>query len=1033
MQKFRSMKKQLILLLMLFTTISGVFSQAVSLTGTVKDKTGDPLPGVTIVIKGQATGTITDMDGNFNLQANQADVLVISFVGMQTQEITVGSSTTFNIVLNDDMVGLGEVVAVGYGTRKKESLTSAISNIKADEIVTTTHSSLAQALQGKVSGLQIRQNTGEPGSFDTGINIRGFGTPLYIIDGVPREGNSGFQKLNPEDIESISVIKDAAAAIYGLRAANGVVIVTTKKGKAGKTSFNYHGVAGVQSPTDVPEMASAGQYVEMVNRAREFSGLGPAYTEEEVAAYKAGLPGYEGTNWYDETFKKKAFQQQHNFSASGGNDKISYYTSVGYVEDQGLLKTDDLNYDKYTFRSNLTAQLTKNLKADIQIAGMRDKKTTPGANFFNIFKATRIADPTARPYANDNPEFPSLLAPSNLNPVAMSNRDISGYNEQVNKKFSSTIALNYEVPFVKGLTLTGRYSYDSNSYMAKNLNKSYELYNYIPDEDRYEGFMQNSPSKISNNWADYNLLNFQTQISYEKSINESHNLAATLVYEQQNTFERWAWLQREYDFYTNDQIDQGSLNNQMNSGNERETGSRSIIGRFNYDYKGKYLIEYAFRYDGSYRYHPDYRWGYFPVITGGWRVSEESFFKNALPFISNLKLRASYGIVGEDAGDPFQYVEGFTTSGGGGYEFEEGVYQTGAVAPSIVNPQLTWFESTIKDVGFDLGMWNNSFSLEFDVYERYREGLLTKRNISLPNTFGGELPQENLNSDRVRGFDFSVGYRNRIGDFNYEVRGNFNYARRNREYVERGPFTSSWDEWRHGTANRYDDIVWGYVVEGQFQDAEQIIFAPIQNGDLGNARELPGDFQYKDMNGDGVINGDDMVPQFYNATPKQHIGITLAAQWKGFDLTALFQGSAKYTVRFKEVYAEMFAFRGNTPAYFYDSWTQNDDGTWNSGEWPANRYNTDVGMLYAESEVWRKDASYFRLKTVDIGYTFKDQNWMTAVGLEKMRIYANGHNLYTWADDFVKPFDPEKIEGAYSAGLTYPLTMSFNVGVNMTF
>ena len=616
------------------------------------------------------------------------------------------------------MIGIGEVVAIGYGSKKKESLTSAISNIQSDEITTTTHSSLAQALEGKVSGLQIRQNTGEPGSYDTRINVRGFGTPLFIVDGVAREGSGGFQRLNPEDIESISILKDAAAAIYGLRAANGVIIVTTKKGQQGKTKFNYHGVFGVQSPTDVPKMATAAQYVEMVNRARVFSGLGPAYTEEEVQNYKNGVPGFEGTNWYDETFKKEAFQQQHNFSATGGNESVTYFTSLGWVQDNGLLKSNDIGYDKYTFRTNLTAQLTNDLKLDLQLSGLYDKKESPGESFYMIFKATRTGDPTAKPYANGNPDFPSLLMPSNQNPIAMSERDISGFNEQVNKWFRSTAVLTYDVPFVKGLSLIGRYSYDSNNYMGKSLNRSYDLYDYDAETDLYTGYTQQSPDRISNNWSDYNLLNYQTQIAYDGSFAEKHNVSATLVYEQQKTFERWAWLQREYDFFTNDQIDQGSLNNQQTSGNERERGSRSIIGRFNYDFKGKYLIEYAFRYDGSYRYHPDYRWGFFPVVTAGWRVSEESFFQNAFPVISNLKLRGSYGVVGEDAGDPFQYVEGFTTTGGGGYEFEDGVYQTGASAPPIVNPQLTWFESTITDIGFDLGMWRNAFSLEFDVYRK---------------------------------------------------------------------------------------------------------------------------------------------------------------------------------------------------------------------------------------------------------------------------------------------------------------------------
>ena len=1027
------MKKHVFICLLMIFSSTGLFAQSGNISGRITDKDGVPLPGVTIVIQGTTQGTTSDIDGKFTISAGVNAVLQFSFIGMQTKEVTVKDDSDLSIVLLDDMIGIGEVVAIGYGSKKKESLTSAISNIQSDEILTTTNSSLAQALQGKVSGLQIRQNTGEPGSFDTRINVRGFGTPLYVIDGVAREGGSGFQKINPEDIESISVLKDAAAAIYGLRAANGVIIVTTKKGKTGKTKFNYHGVWGIQSPTDFPEMATAAQYVEMVNRARVFSGLGPAYTDEEVENYRNRVPGFEGTDWYDETFKNQAFQQQHNFSATGGNESVSFFTSIGYVEDNGLLKSNDLGYNKYTFRSNLTAQLTKNLKADLQMSGRYDKKEQPGESIFMIFKATRTGDPTTKPYANNNPDYPSMLMPSNQNPVAMAERDISGYTENVNKNFQSTLALTYNVPGVDGLVLTGRYSYDSNNYMGKSLGKSYKLYDYDAETDKYTGYEQQSPTRISNSWSNYNLLNYQTQISYDKSFKEAHNVSATVVYEQQRTWVRDAWLQREYDFYTNDQIDQGSLNNQQTSGNEIETGSRSIIGRFNYDYKGKYLIEYAFRYDGSYRYHPDYRWGFFPVVTAGWRISEESFFQNTVPVISNLKIRGSWGIVGEDAGDPFQYVEGFTTSGGGGYEFENGVYQTGATAPGIVNPQLTWFESTIKDVGFDLGMFRNSFSVEFDLYERYREGLLARRNISLPNTFGGDLPQENLNSDRVRGFDVAVGYRNNAGDFYYEVKGNFNLARTNREYVERGPFTSSYDEWKNGTANRYDDVVWGYVLDGQFQNEEDVIFSPLQNGDLANGKELPGDFKYKDMNGDGIINGDDQVPLFYNGTPKMYYGLTLAAQWKGFDITALFQGSGNYTVRFQEVYAQMFAFRGNTPAYFYDSWTQNEDGSWNPGEWPANRYITDVGAMYAESEVWRKDASYFRLKTVDLGYTLRNQSWMKKIGVDNFRIYVNGHNLYTWADDFVKPFDPEKIEGAYSAGLTYPLTRSYNMGINITF
>ncbi len=1027
------MKKYVIICLVLLTGTLGIFAQSGTVSGTVTDSDGMPIPGVTVVVDGTTNGTITDEEGDFSISASVGNILVFSYIGMETMELEVTSLANLDVTMREDLAELDEVVVIGYGSQKKESLTAAISNIQSEEITTTKHSSLAMALSGKVSGLQIRQATGQPGRFDTRINIRGFGDPLYVIDGVVREGGSEFQRINPEDIESISVLKDAAAAIYGRRGGNGVIIVTTKKGKEGKPKFNYNASVGIQQPTNVPRMANAFEYVTMVNRARMFQGLGPAYDSATVAGYQQGLPGYEGTDWYDVTFKDYAYRQSHDFSASGGTDRVTYYASLGYQEDGGILKSNDLGYEKFTFRTNLTAKLTDNLSATVQLAGRHDFTFEPGGNFFNIFKDTRTADPTVPVYANGNPDYLGAVPPSNRNTIALSSRDISGYNETVNKNVQSSISLTYTVPWIKGLKLKGLYSFDTNNQMNKSLRKKHFLYAYDEVTESYTETEQSSPSQIRNTWRDFSQLNFQTQALFQRTFADVHDISLMVTYEQNNTDYRWASLSRDYAFYTNDQIALADQNNMQNDGNEVETGNKSYLGRFNYGYKGKYLIEYAFRRDGSYRYHPDQRWGNFQVVTAGWRVSEETFLQDALPIISNLKLRASYGVVGEDAGQPFQYVEGYSTSGGGGYEFTNDIWTVGASAPPIVNPDLTWFTSTITDIGFDLGLWKNAFTFEFDVYQRYREGLLARRNVSLPNTFGGSLPQENLNSDLVRGIELAAGLKRNVGEFFYQVRANYNLSRTMNVYVERGPFTSSYDKWRNGDSDRYNDVVWGYVVEGQFQDAEEIIMAPPQNGNDGNIQELPGDFKYKDVNGDGVINGEDQQPLFYDGNPKQYYGLTLSFSWRGFDLSALLQGAGKYTVRFREVYAEMFAFRGNTPAYFYDAWTLNDDGTWNEGTWPANRYIADVGAMYRESAMWRRDASYLRLKNIDLGYTFRNQGWTERLGIGSLRIYANVYNLFTIADDFVKPFDPEKIEGSYSAGLTYPLTKSYNFGINLTF
>ncbi|WP_215224695.1 SusC/RagA family TonB-linked outer membrane protein [Echinicola shivajiensis] len=1026
-----------IVLLLIGLSYAAIAQNSKQVTGKVTDENQEPIPGVSILLKGTSTGTVTDIDGIYSILIVEDDpTLEFSFVGFVKQSIPVAGRSIINVSLETDVAGLEEVVVVGYGTQKKESLTSAVSQIDSEKIETTTNASLAQKLQGKIPGLQIRQNSGQPGEFNTSINIRGFGgAPLYVIDGIPRDGSSEFQRLNSEDIESISVLKDASAAIYGVRAANGVIIVTTKKGNEGKAKFNYNGTVGVQSPTDVPRMSSASEWAQMRNDAALLGTGTPFYSEEILQNYINGVSGYESTDWYNETMKKNAFQYQHNLSASGGSDKTRYFISGGYFNQGGLLKTNDIKYERYTLRSNVTAKLTDNLEAKVFVAGRVDAQSQPGENFFNIFKGTRTTLPIESPYANNNSAYPGIVS-SGQNPVALSDRDLTGYNETTDKNIQSLVGLEYKAPFVEGLTLQGNIAYDFIQNNNKNLFKSYRLFEFDAGEGQYLSQTQRSGNaNISNRASDFNRLTLQGQISYERIIGD-HHLSGTMVYEQQQTWSRWMSALRYYDFYTNDQINFAGLNNQQAQGLEDKTGRISYVGKFNYDYKGKYLVEFAFREDGSYRYHPNSRWGFFPVGSLGWRLADEPFMQQ-IRWISDLKLRASYGMVGEDAGAPFQYVAGFSTSGGRGYEFENNSYTVGAVSPGIVNENLTWFTSKLLDIGVNLGLWNGRFNLEFDVYQRNREGLLAVRNQSLPNTFGGSLPEENLNSDQVRGLDMMLSYRNQTGGFNYGISGNFNYARTKNIYVERGPFLNSMDRWRGGNLDRYNDVVWGYDYLGQFQNEEQIIYAPIQNGDLGNSRELPGDFRYKDANNDGVINGDDMLPIFWNGTPKMFFGLTLDGKYKNFDFSLLFQGAAKYSVRFQEVYAEILAFKGsNTPAYFFDRWHKEDpynsDSEWVPGKWPSSRLVENVGMLYAESEKWRRDASYVRFKSAEVGYTLSG-NLLTKIGFDRLRVYGNAHNIFTITDPFVKPFDPEKLEGLFNTGFTYPLQRSFNFGLNASF
>ena len=1029
------------LFMIVFSSSAVLYAQGggkVRVKGHVSDVNQELLIGVSIQEKGTSNGIITDVNGGFSLEVSPKATLVVSYVGYATQEFPIKNQTDFDIVLQEDAQLLNEVVVVGYGTQKKGNLTGAIASIKSDEILTTTHSSLAQNLQGKVAGLQIRQQSGEPGSFDNMISIRGFGTPLYVIDGIPRDGSGEFQRLNPTDIESISILKDASAAIYGLNAANGVILVTTKKGQKGKPRFNYSGVFGWQKPTDVPEMMNAGQFMDIKNEASINAGGEPILTKEELMKWKEGAPGYESTDWYDEAMKGSAFQQQHNFSVTGGSENVDFFFSLGYLTDNGIVKNDGFDYEKYTFRSNLSAKLSKHLTAEVLMGGRYDTKKTPRFTFFDIFKATRAAWPTERPFANNNPDYPSKVFLDN-NPVAMSDPDIVGYSQTNNKALQTTASVKYDVPFVQGLQIKATGAYDSNMYMGKNAHRSYDVFTYASETDTYLKQTIGAPAYINNSYDDHNKLVLQAQVSYQRLFNKRHNVGVTLVYEQSKYWYRNSSLHRDYDFYTNDQVDQGSVNNMKNGGYETEEASMSYIGRFTYDYMSRYLVEFAFREDGSYRYAPGARWGFFPVVSVGYRISEEKFIKDNLTFIDNLKLRASYGTVGENTGEPFQYVQGFSTTGGGGYSFVDGVYTGGAASPGIINPNLTWLKSKTLNIGIDVGLFKGLLNFEMDLYQRDRKGLLAKRNLSLPNTFGGSLPDENINSDRVRGIDLSVSHNNSIGSFHYGVKFNMNFARTMNRYVERAPFRSSMEKWRNGSSNRWNDMSWGFVPVGQFQDMDDVNSYILQNGDQGNIQELPGSFKYEDVNGDGLLDDNDLQPLFWTGQPKMHYGITLNASYKGFDFNALLQGSGKYSVRFTEIYSEIMALNGaNMPTYFYDRWHRADpydpNSEWIPGKWPASKASSSgqVGSMYKESKIWRRDASYLRLKNIEIGYTIP-KRLLAKTGLADVRVYVDAYNLFTFADSFVKPFDPEKIEGAYGCGFSYPVMKSYNIGVNVSF
>ncbi|PGH40180.1 MAG: SusC/RagA family TonB-linked outer membrane protein, partial [Candidatus Nephrothrix sp. EaCA] len=1001
-------------------------------------ETGEPLPGVNVLVKGTTHGASTDIDGKYVLETENSEaVLVFTFVGYLTQEIPLNSQSVIDVQLAPASKELQEVVVVGYGVQKKAHLTGAIADISGKDILTTRTSSLAAALAGKVPGLQIRQNNGQPGSFNTNINVRGMGTPLFVIDGVVRNDGAEFQKLNPQDIESITVLKDASAAIYGINASNGVILVTTREGKKGALHVSYDGLYGVSAPTRHTQMMTPSQYWEIRNE-NDYHSRGTPYFSAPDELNKAKNLPY--TDWYGAVFKNQVFQQQHNLTLEGGNDLISTFMNFGFQTDNGLLRSGDIGYQKVTFRNRTVFNASKNFKVELGLAGYKDLRKQPGTwddAFFFINKAVHGLIPSESVYANNNESYYNRPRPLTDNPVLMSQSDLYGYGEWREGLLQSTIALTYAVPKAEGLKLKLQGAYDFKNAIRTRVQKRTLVYEYAAADNKYRPHNTPLDPSIREENNNTGRANLQAHIVYNTKIAQVHEVGATLVGEAREDKERYVSAQRFYqsDLFTVDNIDRAPTTNQQAGGWTSLSTYLSLIGRFNYAYKSKYLFEFAFRRDGSYRYSPDKRWGFFPVGSVGWQVSEEKFIKSKFPALSDLKLRASYGKTAQDAGNAFQFLQGYRSYNG--YVMDAGGnFSNGFESGPLLNSNLTWTTSKTINLAVDIGLWSEKLNFTFEIYRRNRSGLLVTRAQALPNTFGAVLPQENLESDRIDGYEFMLGHRNKINNFNYGVSANMNVARAKMIYQERAAFQSSWDRWRNGAADRWQDIGWGYQTAGQYQNFDQIRNGVIETVSNGNSRTLPGDYIHEDVNGDGVISDKDRMPLFWNGQPKLIFGVTAYFNWKGLDFNMVWQGAGKYSVKYNEILGNVLALDySNSPAMYYDRWhlkdVYNPDSEWVPGKYPATRrLDSDNGANRLESNVQRVDATYARLKTIELGYTVRPYEFLKKIGVSKLRFYVNAFNLVVISNKYLKNFDPEITDGN---GFQYPLSKSFYSGVNITF
>lgn len=1021
----------------IFLTKGTVTQQGKRITGIVKEVNGEPVIGANVIEKGTTNGVITDMEGKFILTVSDKAVIQISYIGYIEQEVTIGNRSDLSVLLKEDSQNLEEVVVVGYGTQKKATLTGAVSNIGNEELVKTRNENVKNMISGKIAGVRVVQKSGEPGSYNTDMQIRGMGAPLVIIDGVPR---SNMDRLDPNEIESFTVLKDASAAIYGVKAANGVVIITTKRGTTSKLTLDYSGSVGWQQATNMPETLGAADWMELTNENSINKGGALMFSAEDIAAYRNGSK--PETRWSDVGFDKIAPQTQHSISAQGKSEKIDYFMNFGYLKQDGFWSSGDLNYERFNIRTNVNGQITKNLSVGMQLNAMMGTKNEPIMNAWEVYKAAWMQVPTLPVYANDNPAYLQQL-PGAYHPLAITDADMSGYRKNQQQLFQGTFTLDYMVPFIQGLKAGAMYSYDYDNSDNRLSRKEYTLYEYDGAADSYQPYKAYSPSLIQRSYGKVEKTLLQLRLNYERTFNEKHTLKVLALYEENTSRSDNFAAQRDLPMDAVDEIFAGGSVNQQATMNTDpkvlfDFANKAFVGRINYDYKSKYLAEFSFRYDGSSKFAKGSQWGFFPAFLAAWRISEESFFKSteALSFVNNVKLRATYGILGDDDASTYQFLSGYTYPNSGsmfGSSFISGLGFRG-----MANPNITWFEARTADIGLDMDMWNGLLSFQGDIFRRDRKNLLATRALSVPGTLGAALPQENLNGDLTRGFDIALSHTNTIGDFRYTVSANLSYFRTMQKHIERSESNNSYRNWRDNYNDRYNDFYWGYDYVDYFRNMDQIWSAPIQDA-KGNSILRPGDYVYEDWNEDGVIDENDQRPIDLKGDPRFQYGITLAGMYKGFDLNLLFQGSASGTVINVQQLERPLWWDRSGLSMFTDRWhtaQMGDDPKDPNTEWiPGHFPSTNNGGETTNYWISRRsiqNTNYIRLKSVEFGYTFPQQ-WIQKAGIQNLRLYFNAYNLFTLTGlKYVDPENPgDKDAGTW--GSIYPITRTYNMGVNVTF
>ena len=1042
--------KSLLFISALVMNSAAVQAQGIMVKGKVVDQHNEPVIGATVGVDKGKTKTVTDIDGNYTLQVPANAQIVVNYIGMKPVTQNVGGRRELNFVLQDDVNQIQDVVVVGYGTQKRGSITGSVAAVKGDEMIRTKNENPQNMLTGRVAGVRVWQKSSEPGSYNNNFDVRGMGTPLVIIDGVPRD-MSDFQRMNADDIQDISVLKDASASIYGLRSANGVVLVTTKKGQAGQTKFSYNGSYTIQSPKSMPKLLDAYKTMTLYNERNlnNVNGGSKIYTDEMFDEFRNGTR--RETDWNNLIFAKTSPQTNHNITVSGGNDKTQYFVSFGAFYQEGFFKSGDLNYHKYNITSNLTTEVYRGLKLSLNINAMSDKQNNPYCTSTDIIRNYWRQGVLFPAYAD---EAGTMLNYDGLdleeNTVAKMTADISGYRRYKQSQVLTSGIFEYDfgtlTNVLKGLKAKIMFSYDYHLNNNTIYRKQYYQYAYDPATQTYKQklYASSAPSNLRREHYDTQQFLSQYTLSYNRDFGP-HSIAAVVGMETQRRTGDNFYAMRNLAFsspYLFNGVEEGQVANSA-TGGIYSANYNAFIGRLNYSFAQRYLIEGQFRYDGSSKFAKGHRWGFFPSVSLGWVVSEEPWFKKIefLKGVDQLKLRASYGEMGDDSGANYDWVAGYTYPSTSGNS-EKGYYNQyapgfifgsqfvyAATPMAIPNELISWYKAKTFNVGVDFNTNNQLFGFSLDYFSRKMTGLYEYRTSEFPTVIGANPPRENANSSRNFGMELELRHHNRIGrNFVYNVKGIVTITRQ--KYltaIQNGPYANAYDQWRNDHLNnRYQGVQFGYEGNGRYQNWDEI-----WNETLYHEKGLlPGDYKYLDWNGDGEINSQDEHPYAFDQTPWMNYSLSVDCAYKGFDFSMLWQGSALGSMSYEEpLYSIWGQNGGGALEQYWDRWhpaDENADPYDPNIEWVKGYYAYTGHYPSANSTFNRVSTAYLRLKQIELGYTLP--KWKAFPSLN-LRVYANAYNLFTITG--VKFVDPE--HPSDDLGRLYPLNRTYTFGVQVSF